>query len=80
MDSGPILAQAAVGVLPDDTADTLAARVLQLEHQVYPLALRLVASGAVRVENETAIFDAPVALPSPLIVPSLAAARSNQGQ
>jgi phosphoribosylglycinamide formyltransferase-1 len=72
MDSGPILAQAAVAVLPGDTADTLAARVLEVEHQIYPLALNLVASGAVRVENETAVFDAPVALPMPLIVPSLA--------
>jgi phosphoribosylglycinamide formyltransferase-1 len=79
MDSGPILAQAAVGVLPEDTADTLAARVLEVEHRVYPLALRLVASGAVRVENETAVFDAPVALPVPLIMPSIAAGGSLGG-
>jgi phosphoribosylglycinamide formyltransferase-1 len=71
MDAGPILAQAAVGVLPGDTADTLAARVLEVEHRVYPLALRLVASGAVRVENETAVFTTPVTLPMPLIMPSL---------
>jgi phosphoribosylglycinamide formyltransferase 1 len=71
MDSGPILAQAAVAVLPGDTAETLAARVLEAEHQIYPLALRLVASGAVRIENETAIFDAPVEVPLPLVVPSL---------
>lgn len=72
MDSGPILAQAAVAVLPGDTAETLAARVLQAEHVIYPLALRLVASGAVRIENETAIFDAPVEVPLPLVVPRLA--------
>src|SRR5262249_13016661 len=69
MDSGPILAQAGVAVLPGDTADTLAPRVLEVEHRIYPLALNLVASGAVRIENETAIFDAAVALPTPLIVP-----------
>jgi len=72
MDSGPILAQAAVAVLPGDTAETLAARVLEAEHVIYPLALRLVASGAVRIENETAIFDAPVEVPLPLVVPRLA--------
>jgi phosphoribosylglycinamide formyltransferase 1 len=45
MDEGPILAQAAVPVLPGDTEDTLAARVLVQEHLIYPLALRLFASG-----------------------------------
>jgi phosphoribosylglycinamide formyltransferase-1 len=55
MDSGPIVAQAAVRVLPDDTPDSLAARVLEAEHKLYPLALRLLASGAVRIENERAV-------------------------
>jgi phosphoribosylglycinamide formyltransferase 1 len=41
VDSGPILAQAAVPVLPGDTEETLAARVLAQEHRLYPLALRL---------------------------------------
>lgn len=45
MDEGPILAQAAVPVLPDDTADSLAARVLAQEHVIYPAALRLFALG-----------------------------------
>jgi phosphoribosylglycinamide formyltransferase 1 len=45
MDEGPILAQAAVPVLPDDTAETLAARVLVQEHILYPRALRCFASG-----------------------------------
>ncbi|MGH7156414.1 MAG: phosphoribosylglycinamide formyltransferase [Acetobacteraceae bacterium] len=44
-DAGPILAQAAVPVLPDDDADRLAARVLVQEHRLYPLGLRLHASG-----------------------------------
>lgn len=52
MDDGPIVAQAAVPVNPGDTADSLAARVLEAEHTLYPHALRLVASGAVRVEGE----------------------------
>jgi phosphoribosylglycinamide formyltransferase 1 len=52
MDSGPIIAQAAVPVLPTDTAETLSARVLAAEHRLYPIALRLVASGTARVENE----------------------------
>lgn len=45
LDSGPIVAQAEVPVLPDDTEDALAARVLAQEHLLYPKALALVASG-----------------------------------
>lgn len=45
MDSGPILAQAAVPVLPGDTEATLAARVLQAEHRLYPMALWLYLTG-----------------------------------
>ena len=51
MDAGPIIAQAAVPVLDDDTPATLGARVLAQEHVIYPLALRLVASGAARIEG-----------------------------
>ncbi len=49
MDEGPVVAQAVVPVLPDDTADSLAARVLTVEHRTYPLALRLLAEGKVRM-------------------------------
>lgn len=52
MDTGPIIAQAAVPVLAGDTEETLSARVLAAEHRLYPHALMLVASGAVRVEND----------------------------
>jgi phosphoribosylglycinamide formyltransferase-1 len=45
MDSGPIIAQASVPVLEGDTPDTLAARVLKVEHEIYPQALRTVAEG-----------------------------------
>lgn len=62
MDSGPIVAQAAVPVLPEDTHETLARRVLEVEHQLYPLALRLVASGKVRVEAER-VFVSDAAWP-----------------
>ncbi|MBV5266090.1 phosphoribosylglycinamide formyltransferase [Pinisolibacter sp. B13] len=52
MDVGPIIVQAAVPVLDDDTPDTLAARVLVQEHRIYPLALARVASGAARVVQD----------------------------
>jgi len=52
VDDGPIVGQAAVPVLPDDDAERLAARVLRAEHRLYPLCLRLVAEGRVRVEGE----------------------------
>jgi phosphoribosylglycinamide formyltransferase-1 len=47
MDSGPIIAQGAVAVHDDDTERTLGARVLAVEHRIYPLALKLVAAGRV---------------------------------
>jgi len=51
VDDGPILAQAAVPVLEDDTESTLAARVLAQEHRIYPAALAWLAAGRVRVEG-----------------------------
>lgn len=45
LDDGPILGQARVPVLPDDTAETLAARVLTMEHRLYPAVLRRFAQG-----------------------------------
>lgn len=56
MDDGPVIAQAAVPILPDDTEATLSARVLTVEHQLYPLALRLVATGKARMENGKAVL------------------------
>jgi phosphoribosylglycinamide formyltransferase 1 len=47
MDSGPIIAQDSVPVLDGDTEETLAKRVLEVEHRIYPQALRLVAEGRV---------------------------------
>ena len=51
MDSGPIVAQAAVSILEGDTADTLAERILVAEHRLYPHALALVASGRARLQD-----------------------------
>lgn len=51
LDGGPILAQAAVPVLPDDDEDRLAARVLAQEHVIYPRALRWMVDGRAQLEN-----------------------------
>ena len=62
MDSGPIIAQGAIAVRPTDSEDTLARRVLEVEHRIYPLALKLVAEGRVTVENGRCLIDGiPVA-------------------
>jgi phosphoribosylglycinamide formyltransferase-1 len=55
MDTGPIVAQAEVPVRDGDTPESLAARVLEVEHRLYPHALRLVASGKVRVVGEDVV-------------------------
>ncbi|UJW73240.1 phosphoribosylglycinamide formyltransferase [Rhizobium sp. SL42] len=63
MDEGPVIAQSVVPILPGDTAEDLAARVLTVEHSSYPLALRLVAEGKIRmladgkVERQTYLGD-----------------------
>ncbi|CAO3377929.1 phosphoribosylglycinamide formyltransferase [Azospirillum argentinense] len=59
MDEGPIIAQAAVPVLPGDDADRLSARVLEAEHRLYPQALRLIAEGRARVENGRVTLSGP---------------------
>lgn len=51
LDSGPIISQAAVPVYPDDTAETLQARVLVEEHKLYPAALKMVAEGKVVLQD-----------------------------
>src|SRR6201991_4741044 len=51
-DAGPILMQGAVAVRDDDTPETLGARILEIEHRIYPDALRLVAGGHVRLEGD----------------------------
>jgi phosphoribosylglycinamide formyltransferase-1 len=51
-DAGPILMQGAVAVRDDDTPDTLGARILAVEHRIYPEALRLLAGGQIRLEGD----------------------------
>ena len=68
-DAGPIIAQAAVPVRADDTADTLAARVLTVEHRIYPLALSLVALERVRIVDGRCIVDGGAAPDGFLMMP-----------
>jgi phosphoribosylglycinamide formyltransferase-1 len=51
LDAGPIIMQRSVPVLPDDTVDTLAARILVEEHRVYPEAIQLLLNGGWRLEG-----------------------------
>ncbi|QIJ74739.1 phosphoribosylglycinamide formyltransferase [Methylobacterium sp. NI91] len=58
LDAGPIVAQAAVPVLPDDDADTLSARVIVQEHRLYPAALAVIAGGGAVLEGSRVRFTA----------------------
>jgi phosphoribosylglycinamide formyltransferase-1 len=51
-DAGPIVMQGAVAVRDDDTPDALAARILEVEHRIYPDALRLLAGGRIRLDGD----------------------------
>jgi phosphoribosylglycinamide formyltransferase 1 len=55
VDTGPIVLQAAVPVEPEDTEETLAARILAQEHRLYPDAIRLFAEGRLRIEGRRVI-------------------------
>lgn len=57
LDAGPIVLQEAVPVLESDTAETLAARILEAEHRIYPHAVRLVLDGRYRVEGRRVILE-----------------------
>jgi phosphoribosylglycinamide formyltransferase-1 len=60
LDAGPVIAQASVPVHPSDTPDALAARVLDVEHRLYPEAVALLANGKVRLEKGLVVFtDTP---------------------
>ncbi|MFQ5464357.1 MAG: phosphoribosylglycinamide formyltransferase [Thermodesulfobacteriota bacterium] len=56
-DTGPIIIQAVVPVLADDTPDTLAARILVEEHRIYPRAIRLFSEGRLMVEGRRVLVD-----------------------
>jgi phosphoribosylglycinamide formyltransferase-1 len=65
LDGGPVIVQAKVPMLPGDDPDTLAARVLEQEHRLYPLAIRWFAEGRLRLEGDRVWFDGE-ALAEPL--------------
>jgi phosphoribosylglycinamide formyltransferase-1 len=69
MDAGPIVAQGAVPVLDADTPETLAARVIKIEHRLYPWALRLVAEGRVRVVDGRCSYAGVQTSDAELLVP-----------
>jgi phosphoribosylglycinamide formyltransferase-1 len=57
LDAGPVIAQASVPVHPSDTPQTLADRILEVEHQLYPEALKLLARDEVKLQNGLAVFS-----------------------
>jgi phosphoribosylglycinamide formyltransferase-1 len=57
LDAGPVIAQASVPVHPSDTPEVLAARILEVEHRLYPEALRLLAEDKVKLEKGLAVFS-----------------------
>ncbi|WP_441242141.1 phosphoribosylglycinamide formyltransferase [Tardiphaga sp. 768_D3_N2_1] len=72
-DAGPIVMQGAVAVADNDTPDTLAARVLDIEHKIYPQALRLLATNSVGITGDTCTTStgASASLDDTLISPTV---------
>jgi phosphoribosylglycinamide formyltransferase-1 len=70
-DAGPIVAQGAVAVQDDDTVETLSARVLALEHRIYPLSLALLAQGRVRIVEGRCVVDGTAPSNDTMVVPKL---------
>lgn len=60
LDGGPVIAQAKVAVLPDDDANTLAARVLAKEHQLYPKVIHYFTQGRLSYHDNQALLDGEV--------------------
>jgi phosphoribosylglycinamide formyltransferase-1 len=69
VDEGPIILQAAVPVLDGDIPDTLAARILEQEHRIYPRAVELFAEGRLRVEGRRVFIDGGKPLGDALLCP-----------
>jgi phosphoribosylglycinamide formyltransferase-1 len=70
-DGGPIIAQGAVAVRDDDSAETLAARVLAVEHEIYPAALALLAAGRIRIIDGRCRIEGATGATGALIVPGI---------
>jgi phosphoribosylglycinamide formyltransferase-1 len=67
LDGGPLIVQAQVPVLPGDDAERLAARVLQREHQIYPLAIKWFAEGRLRLAHQGRVMLDGKTLPGPVV-------------
>jgi phosphoribosylglycinamide formyltransferase-1 len=70
-DAGPIVMQGAVAVHEDDTPDLLAARILSVEHRIYPYALRLLASGNIKLDGGICKITGSAASTEALISPAV---------
>lgn len=70
-DAGPIVMQGAVTVADDDTAETLAARVIRIEHRIYPEALRLLATGRLQLDGDRCTTKGSAATDHTLIAPAV---------
>jgi len=70
VDAGPIIVQGVLAVRPNDTPETLGARVLALEHRCYPQALEAVTSGRARVVNERVLIDGAMTPETVLLNPA----------
>jgi phosphoribosylglycinamide formyltransferase 1 len=77
-DAGPIVMQGAIAVRDDDTAETLAARVLEIEHRIYPDALRLVAGGAVDLKGDICRTRANPSRDASLISPEVLGSKAQK--
>ena len=72
VDTGPIIIQAVVAILPEDNDDTLSARILEQEHKIYPRAIQLISEGRVRVDGRQVVIEpACPAEPAALVNPSI---------
>lgn len=67
-DEGPIIIQAVVPVFPDDSEDSLAARILNQEHRIYPRAIQLYAEGRLRVEGRRVLVDGLIKDEAPVLI------------
>ncbi len=70
VDHGPIIAQAAVAIDPSDDADAVAAKILQQEHRLYPMALQLIAEGRVRIQGRKVLIAEALTPTEPLFSPA----------
>ena len=79
VDTGPVIIQAVVPVLPQDTADTLAARILKEEHRIYPQAIRFYAEGRLQISGRKVVVrDAPAVSDQALYNPPLTGFRKEK--